>query len=192
MYKRLKPSVQDLNRADAEAIMAGFYPMLHRETSKMFDNLNPNIESLILTSKERQHVLSSFLFEEICTWIKLRAKHLKRFVMRGFYFFSRHVGMLKEALSDPAGPIVEIDLVDNEYLNAEVEAEMKQFLAEIKQVTPQFNIWQQKKRVFNVTNDTISVTDFDYIKKEPSQPIPAYLFFDRGLRDINDLVSLQI
>ncbi len=100
--------------------------------------------------------------------------------------------MLKVALSDPAGPIVEIDLADNDYINADVEAKMKQFLAEIKQGAPQFNIWQQKKRVFNVSNDTISVTDFDYRRKDPSQPIPAYLFFDRGLRDINDLVSLQI
>jgi hypothetical protein len=75
--------------------------------------LNPDIESLILTDRYTGHVLSSYLFEDICTWIHLKAKHLKRFVMRGFYFFSRHVGMLKVALSNPAGPIVEIDLGDN-------------------------------------------------------------------------------
>jgi len=75
--------------------------------------LNPDIESLILTDSNTQHVLSSNLFEDICNWILLKAKHLKRFVMRGFYFFSRHVGMLKLALSNPAGPIVEIDLEDN-------------------------------------------------------------------------------
>ena len=44
--------------------------------------------------------------------------------------------MLKVALSSPAGPIVEIDLNDNEYLNAEVEAKMNHFLADIKQGTP--------------------------------------------------------
>jgi len=48
---------------------------------------------------------------------------------------------------------------------------MKQFLAEIKSQSekPQFNIWERnKKRIFNVTNDTISVTNYDYERKEAS------------------------
>jgi len=72
---------------------------------------------------------------------------------------------------------------------------MKQFLAEIKIKSGklQFNIWERnKKRIFNVTNDTISVTNYDYEKKEASLPISAYLFYNRGLRDMNDLTSLSI
>ena len=103
--------------------------------------------------------------------------------------------MLKVALSNPAGPIVEIDLEDNQFINSDVEKNMKQFLAEIKiqSEKPQFNIWERnKKRIFNVTNDTISVTNYDYERKEASLPIPAYLFYNRGLRDINDLASFSI
>jgi hypothetical protein len=63
--------------------------------------------------------------------------------MRGFYFFSRQMDMLKIALSNPAGPIVEIDIGDNYFMNADVEKNMEQFLAEIKiqSEKPQFNIW---------------------------------------------------
>jgi len=74
---------------------------------------------------------------------------------------------------------------------------MKQFLAEIKTKgeNSQFNIWEHKrKKIFNVTVDTISVTNYD--KSRYSHDVTSlttdYLFHSRGLKDINDLVNFSI
>jgi len=72
---------------------------------------------------------------------------------------------------------------------------MKQFLAEIKTKgeKPQFNIWEHKrKKIFNVTVDTISVTNYDESRHQGDVLTVDYLFHNRGLRDINDLVNLSI
>jgi hypothetical protein len=49
LFRTVKPSVKVLSRADSEAVLDGFSPTCHKIVIKIFEKLNPDIESLILT-----------------------------------------------------------------------------------------------------------------------------------------------
>jgi hypothetical protein len=96
----------------------------------------------------------------ICLWIRNSAKHLKRVVIQNQSISQEAKRFIKSSLKNTASPLVEINIMNNEFVNNNKEsiASTKQFIAELMAKRNDFNVWESR-RVYKIKQDAILLNE---------------------------------